>query len=291
MLFQRRFALIFACLLTVSNTFDSSIVSSEEKDSAAAFRLFDHKGIKRQYVLHLPEDLPAGAPLVVFLHGYRGDARDYAEMGMNRVANANQFAVAYPQGLPDRRGITHWNARLKISEVDDVGFLKSLAKQLQREHSLDPKRTFVSGVSNGGFMSYTMISEEPECFRAAASIIGTVSGETWAERDQFLPRPVLQISGLDDEIVPVDGSMSKLGGWGGAPKQATIMDFFRELNETRTIEVNEISDQATATRYGGGIDGNEVWFYEVKNWGHRVPGAKQLGLHSVDLVWDFFSRF
>ena len=83
---------------------------------------------------------------------------------MSRVADKHGFAVVYPQGKPDRRDVPHWNARLKISDIDDVGFLTALAKDLQRAHDLDPERTFASGVSNGGFMSYHLaceLSDEP----------------------------------------------------------------------------------------------------------------------------------
>ena len=85
--------------------------------------------------------------------------------------------------------------------------------------------------------------------------------------------------------------MSPRGGWGGAPDQKTIIKFFRDLNKTKSEKVIEISPRATGYRYAGGVDGNEVWLYEVKDWGHRVPGARELGVHSVDLVWDFFSRY
>jgi len=255
------------------------------------FLVFNHNGTDREYLLHLPRDLPKQAPLVVFLHGYHGDARDYAEMGMTRVADEKKFAVVYPQGLPDREEIPHWNARLKLSKVDDIGFLKALVESLQKKHALDPKRTFVSGVSNGGFMSYTMVSEHPDQFRAAASIIGTVSGETWRKREKMKPVPILQISGLSDKIVPVDGRMSPAGGWGGAPDQKTIIEFFKKLDRTSTEEIVKVSPQTTGYRYSGGVNGSEVWLYEVKDWGHRVPGKKELGVHSVDLVWDFFSRY
>lgn len=255
------------------------------------FQVFHHNGTDRQYLLHLPQGLPKNAPLVVFLHGYRGDARDYAQMGMSRVADAKKFAVVYPQGLPDRKEIPHWNARLKLSNVDDIGFLKELVEALQKKHVLDPKHTFVSGVSNGGFMSYTMVSEHPDQFRAAASIIGTVSGETWRKREKMKPVPILQISGLSDKIVPVDGRMSPAGGWGGAPDQKTIIEFFKNLDRTSTEEIVKVSSQTTGYRYSGGVNGSEVWLYEVKDWGHRVPGKKELGVHSVDLVWDFFSRY
>ena len=285
----------FGFLLGLSVGLVSFSLHAEEavpdKTNSRGLFTYDHEGTEREYLIHRPKDLPKKAPLVVFLHGYRGDARRYAKMGMSRVADENQFAVVYPQGLKDRRDITHWNARMRLSNVDDIGFLVALIDHLQKKYDLDPDRTFVSGVSNGGFMSYTMVSEHPDRFRAAASIIGTVSGESWRRRDQMKPVPILQISGLSDNIVPVDGSMTRLGGWGGAPDQKTIIKFFRELNQTKREEVEKLSSRATAYRYLDGVNGNEVWLYEVEDWGHRVPRASELGVHSVDLVWDFFSRY
>ncbi|MDB4676679.1 prolyl oligopeptidase family serine peptidase [bacterium] len=265
--------------------------SAQEDAKPSGFMSFDHEGVERQYVLHIPENLPANAPLVFFLHGYRGDARGYAEMGMSRVADQNQFAVVYPQGLKDYRGIPHWNARLKLSKVDDIGFLTALAKHLQERHQLNPEKTFSSGVSNGGFMSYALVAEARDVFKAAASIIGTMSGYTWEHRQTIEPTPILQISGLADEIVPVDGRMSPLGGWGGAPDQETIINFWKELNQTKTEEVEQISKTTTAYRYGQGVNNTQVWLYNVKGWGHRVPGERQMGTHSVDLVWQFLKQF
>ena len=68
-------------------------------------------------------------------------------------------------------------------------------------------------------MSYTLVAERPRVFKAAASVIGTMSGHTWRHREKIRPVPIQQISGLDDEIIPYDGSMSPAGGWGGAPKR------------------------------------------------------------------------
>ena len=80
---------------------------------------------------------------------------------------------------------------------------------------------------------------------------------------------------------------------GGAEHQIkkTIIEFWKDLDQTTTEEVIEVSADTTAYRYGDGVEGCEVWLYEVKGWGHRVPGARKLGVHSVDLVWEFFSRF
>ena len=252
---------------------------------------FQHGEVERSYLIHLPEDLKPNAPLVFLLHGYHGKAKNVMRMGMNRLANQHGFAVCYPQGANDsRRGTPHWNARLKISRVDDIGFLSELAKELQEKHELNPEKTFVCGISNGGYMSYTLVAERPDVFKAAASMIGTMSGETWKNRESIKPVSVMQISGLADRVVPIDGSMSSAGGWGGAPHQDQIIEFWKQLNKTTTEKVIEISDQTKGVRYGGGTDGNEVWYYTVKGLGHRVPGKRNHGIDSLALVWEFFAR-
>ena len=47
--------------------------------------------------------------------------------------------------------------------------------------------------------------------------------------------------------------MRPFGGWGGAPDQKTIIAFWRKLDKTTTEEVIEVSADATAYRYGGGV--------------------------------------
>ena len=253
---------------------------------------FKHNKGERKYLLHLPKDLPDNAPLVFLLHAYHGDARDYmGELGMNRVADANGFAVCYPQGARDYEGTPHWNAQLRISKTDDIGFLSELAVHLQEQQKLDPNKTFVSGISNGGFMSYALVAERPRVFKAGASVIGTMSGHTWKHREKIRPVPILQVSGLDDEIIPYDGSMSPAGGWGGAPNQDVIIDFWTKLNRTETEEVVKISSKTTAHYYRDGVNGNEVWHYKIKGFGHRVPGKTATGINAVDVIWEFFSKF
>ena len=266
---------------------------SGKKDRTASEEVsFQHGKVERKYLLHLPEDLPDNAPLVFLLHGYHGKAKNVARIGMNRLADQHGFAVCYPQGSgDDRRGTPHWNARLKISRVDDIGFLSELAQHLQQNHKLSPERTFVCGISNGGYMSYTLVAERPDVFKAAASMIGTMSGETWRKRESIKPVPIMQISGLADRVVPIDGSMSESGGWGGAPHQDEIIKFWKELNQTKTEEVIKISERTTGYRYAGAESGNEVWYYTVEGLGHSVPTKRRHGISSLELVWEFFSRY
>ena len=276
-------------LLIIATT--DRCLAEEQSHASSTWITFNHDEIERKYLLYVPKNLPSNAPLVFMLHGYRGDARDYmGELGMNAIADKHHFAICYPQGEDDREGIPHWNARLKISEVDDIGFLTNLAFHLQKQHRFSPTNTYTCGVSNGGFMSYTLIAEKPEVFRAAASVIGTMSGYTWRHRQLIRPVPILQISGLDDEVVPYDGTMASDGGWGGAPNQSSIIEFLTTLNKTKSNQTIHVSNQTTAHIYHDGVHGNEIWHYKIKNFGHRIPGNRELGCSVGSLIWKFFAR-
>lgn len=252
---------------------------------------YDYNGTDRQYLIHVPENLPSNAPLVFALHGYTGYAKHVDKvLNMNQLADLYGFVVCYPQGSLDRISNPHWNARLDLSETDDIGFLSALAITLQGQYDLDPERTYTSGISNGGFMSYTLVAEAPQVFKAAASIIGTMSGYTWENRNSIQPAPILQVTGTGDNVVPSDGSMSTNDGWGGAPDMHTVMDFWVGLNECVPTDTLSISPITTAYTYTDTTNNNHVWYYEVAGMGHEVPDGGNKGFSSGELIWEFFTN-
>ncbi len=257
--------------------------------------IFPHDELERKYILHLPKNLPENAPLLVVMHGYTNKAgfiKFYTRM--NRVANDNGFAVVYPQGAPDgtENEETHWNADLEISNINDISFITNLTEELQLKHDLNPDKTFAFGVSNGGFMAYTLAVRSPDKFAAVASVIGTMSGKTWSERDMTTtPVPVLQISGLLDEVVPIDGSITPIGGWGGAPHADTIVNYWATRNNCSTMQTNQESEHIISYKFENGIDDSKVWYYKIDNLDHTWPNNRKHGLKTSELIWEFFSQF
>lgn len=261
---------------------------------------FDHNGIIREYILYLPNDLNENAPLIFVLHGFASSAQTIMTYsGMNGLADANGFAVCYPQGTEDIGGTTHWNANLNISNTDDKAFLSELATFLQSEYLFSPDYTFICGMSNGGFMSYALACEQPDIFKAMASVTGTMSGSTWENCNPDNPVPVLQISGTLDQVVPMDGSMSPLGGWGGAPAMSEIIDFWVELNGLDKQENGSFSDidsndgsTVIFEKHSSDNSKNEVWLYTVQGGRHAWPGAwGNKDIAASEEIWKFFSQF
>lgn len=250
---------------------------------------FLHDGAVRQYLLHTPPKLSAAAPIVFSLHGYTGSYLEMGYRGMDSIADANGFAVCYPQGLPDTSGKTHWNADLRISKVDDVGFLTRLARALQAQYGFNPAHTFVTGFSNGGFMSYTLASRAPDVFSAAAPVAGLMSADTWSGFASATPVPICHIHGLADSTVPVDGSMTTRGGWGGGPSVDSLEAFWTRFNRCTTLDTAFLKPHAHARYHRKGIGGNEVWFIRIVGLGHSWPNAAT-GINTSAVTWNFFAR-
>ncbi len=147
---------------------------SKNKDQLSF--VFEHDGIAREYMLYIPNNTKPQAPLIFVLHGLgstNSHIRDYSQMDL--VANKNGFVVCYPQGTASTKNTIHtkkgsffWNVGYEIHKnevVDDVSFLTSLAVYLQQEYDLDPEKTFCTGMSNGGDMSYLLGCQAPEYLR------------------------------------------------------------------------------------------------------------------------------
>lgn len=288
---MRALLLFFIMLMIMSNV---GCAKDRYTSTGETFeKVFNHNGVEREYLLYLPNGTYKDAPLLFVFHGYTSTGKDMLDYAnFKDLADEHDFVLCYPQGLKDYIGINHWNANLEISKVDDLGFIEELAESLIEDYGLDKNRVFATGMSNGGFMSYSLALNASDTFRAIASVSGLMSGKDWDQRDKAVPMPILHIHGTEDQVVLVDGSMSTRGGWGGAPEVEKIVEFWADVNECEDKLVIDFSENVTATRYKDGLDNHEVWYYKVKGLGHEWP-LKDLNadFSAVDLIWDFFSQY
>src|SRR5690554_6413452 len=106
-----------------------------------------HEDRARQYYLHVPEDLPAEAPLVVVLHGRGGTGPGMASLtGFDEVADRHGFVVAYPSGVQEQ-----WNYVEGVQGYDlpvsDIGFMDVLVDDIAGQVPVDRRRIYVAGFS------------------------------------------------------------------------------------------------------------------------------------------------
>ena len=164
-------------------TFDEAMLQLVEESGVAVQRIegagVDHTRDSRPALIVLPSgyyrvplDERPSIPLVFSLHGYSSHYMDQdSYFGMSRLVNSYNFALVLPNGKRDDVGNRFWNATdfccgMADTKPDDVAYLMGLVEEAAERVNID--RVFVTGMSNGGFMSYRLACESLPGLRASS---------------------------------------------------------------------------------------------------------------------------
>jgi polyhydroxybutyrate depolymerase len=260
----------------------------------------DHGGLERTFLLHVPDDLPPGAPLLLAFHGYSSDAltlRSYA--GFDAIADREGFAVAYPLGTVDGWGYRYFEVGYAFHDgsVDDVGFARALAGALVADLGLDPDRVYATGMSNGGDLSYRLACEADDLVAGIAPVAGAMMGSLLQTCAPARAVPVLEIHGTDDDVTLWAGDPEDAGGWGAYPGTEEIMAFWAERHGAATEASQDRPDADPAdgstvherSWTGAGADAR-VTLLEVRGGGHDWPGAwGNMDIDASEEIWAFLA--
>ena len=164
----------------------------------------------RPYGLHVPPgyDPAKATPLVVLLHGYMTTGpKQEAYFGLTAVADAKTFLYAFPDGKKDAHGEQFWNATPACcdfgkSNVDDVAYLTAVIDDVSAHHHVDPRRVYVVGHSNGGFMAHRLACALAPRVAAIVSLAGAGGSDDCTPAS---PVSVLQIHGDHDTFIRYEG--------------------------------------------------------------------------------------
>jgi polyhydroxybutyrate depolymerase len=159
-----------------------------------------------------PADVQPGErrPLLVALHGLGASGRAaFDVLGLADFGRRHRVFVVAPDGTLDSAGRRFWNAgdaccNFDHLPVDDVRRLGALIGVWRARPDVDPRRVYVVGHSNGGFMAHRLACERSELIAAVVS----VSGAAPAQSERCAPTSpvsVLEIHGDADEIVRYTG--------------------------------------------------------------------------------------
>lgn len=270
-------------------------------------------GMRRSYVLYVPQNLPPHPALLVVLHASRGNGegmRRDSGYGFDALADRDGFLVLYPDGFEG-----HWNDCRKVASysartqnIDDVAFLGRLIRRVQRERQVDPRQVFVAGYSNGGQMALRLAAEGKQ---PLAGIALVAASPPTPENDacQPLQRPVatLLMNGTRDPINPYGGGRVRLFGFGDRGEVLASEDAAAAQAKRNGIEAPAEPEQLT--RPGPIWSERRLWqapglspveLVSVHGGGHllaqpgyrppRLLGAADPELDGPAEIWRFFSQ-
>lgn len=266
-----------------------------------------HAGRTRTYTIYLPPNIATASSLalVIVLHGGGGNGQSVARMSrMSALADQENFIVVYPDGT-GRLGdvLLTWNSGnccgyALDNNVDDVGFIRALIEKLQAEYNVDPKRIFVTGISNGGMMAYRLGCELADKLAAIAPIAGALNVECRPTQ----PVSVIVFHGTADQHVLFDGGAPKVQA-DPHPREdnsvAYAMNFWAQHNRCEATPTRIERGNIVHDTYTNCANGTAVELYAIKGEGHTWPGGQRssaLGdaptqeISATNVMWEFFKQ-
>ena len=235
-------------------------------------------------------------PLVILLHGYGATgAMQESYMKFESVAETNKFILVYPDGTVDSSGRRFWNATDAccdfLSDVADDVYLLSILKEMESSYSIDAKRIYFVGHSNGGFMSYRMACKYPDRVAAIASLAGASYFKT-TDCGAKSSVSVLQVHGTKDETILYEGGQILGTSYPGAVASASQWATFNQCTQnavTRSskfdLEPNITGDETSVTAWTNCQNSSEVELWTMEGAAH-IPTLKST---FATKIWEFFA--
>lgn len=271
-------------------------------------------GVARNFIVYLPSGYNNSGkmPLIFAIHGGSGTPEGMINIAnFKTIADRDKVVLVYPEGVQK-----NWNDGRPTAPnqlgINDVGFFNQMCDYMINNYSVDAKKIYATGISNGGFMSTRLGCELSNRIAAIAVNAATIEATTIAPNCKpNRPVPALYIHGTTDPLVPFLGGQITAGGTAGG----TILSHFQAIDKWVTInacnptptvtDLPDIANDGTTIKqrvYSGGANGSEVVSYVVLNGGHTWPqgyqylneaiiGKTSQDMNACEVIWTFFKRF
>lgn len=269
-------------------------------------KLININGTERSYIIHKPINHYGKSPLVIMLHGGGGNAYNGERMSVfDEIADREGFTVIYPNGTGRFKNILlTWNANhcceyAMLNNIDDIAFISKLIDEMILNENIDPKRVYITGMSNGAMMTHQAAIALSDKIAAIATVVGTVFGDEPKAKN---PMPALIINGMEDNEIPIDGGTpngrSKFA-WDNIvlpPTNAQAI-YWAKNNNCSTNYSRSENDKMIIDTYKCQNYKYNVTQIIVKDNGHAWPGgqkgskngdAPSNSLNASEVIWNFF---
>jgi len=176
-----------------------SLMSFAQKDIVSKVKIEVVQKQELGYTLHIPLNSKEKKPLLIFLHGSGENGSDVEKVKIHGpfkyLKNHDlDFYVLAPQ-CPEGQ---QWNPDI----------LYELILKIQKENNIDANRIYLTGLSSGGWGTYSLALKHPEMFAAVMPVSGFVDIIQLEDICKMEAIPTRIFHGLLDDVVPVDNDIA-----------------------------------------------------------------------------------
>jgi polyhydroxybutyrate depolymerase len=247
-------------------------------------------GQLREVRVHLPAGYGTAGPvpLLLNLHGSGSTAATQeTQTALDATSDADDFIVAYPQGIRTSGAGYGWNIpgtpTFQPAGPDDVAFLTGLLGVLRHQFCVDPARVYASGFSGGARM-VSQLACTPGVRLAGIAVAGGLRAPSPCHPAH--PLAVLAFHGTADLSNPFNGHGQAY--WTYSVPEAALR-WARYDGCPTQAHTGHPYPQVTVTDYRGCPDGAEVTLYALTGKGHRWPAAAG-AFQPNEIAWRFLTE-
>ena len=197
------------------------------------------------------------SPLLIDFHGYQyGETADQVvdfeidNSGERQMSDKYGFVAIWPMAWVGYDGSTpvhSWNGIYCCgpawpNAVNDVDFGRAVIKWAEANALIDPKRTYVTGHSNGAQMTHKMACDASDVVTAIAPVAWPIN-EPAASCVPTHPMPVMEVHGTKDETIYYYGNATPPKSYSDPPvttSAAAGAEVWREINGCDATTPEEI---------------------------------------------------
>ncbi|MDP3770144.1 MAG: PHB depolymerase family esterase [Candidatus Sungbacteria bacterium] len=271
-------------------------------------------GRTRTYIFRVPTTYSPEKiyPLVLVFHGGAGEGIKIAsQTDFPEKADKEDFIAVFPDGIEHSWNDGRDATKAYKQGADDVAFVRLLITNLTEKLSVDQKRIYATGVSNGAIFSHRLGCEMADVFAAIAPDVGSLAANLESRCIPLLPISIVVIQGTEDPFININGGEVKnkyyprLGDGGVILSAEKAMRFWAEKNgcegEPTVTHIPPTVNDGTRVikkQFNQCRNNTEVTYYIVEGMGHTWPphepqvpavsGASTKNINATDVFWEFF---
>lgn len=228
-------------------------------------------------------------PAILLLHaGTQTSEQVWNQTTLPKFTNENKYVLVAPQAY---NGIWNDGSVYPLignsrSTVDDVGFLMTLIDKIVKNNAVDPKKIFIVGISNGGFMAIHFACRAGDQLRAGANLLSTMN---YRDSINCNAKNVawLSMNSGNDNYIPYTGQKNGRDRKGNTQEillsAEETFSFFNTMNRCRQQgsykQLPHFSDKDNTSAFikiaNSCSSNTSNVLLAFRNAGHQLPNVKQ----------------